>query len=169
MQHKVKKSYIDSQFGQLHFQVFGSGKPLILCHQSPSSLEMFNSAYPVLASLGVQSIGIDTPGYGQSDSPNQQPSILDYAECVIDVIESLNLEKVSLLGHHTGACIVAELAVIRPDLVDKVILNGTDSTSSNANDGLVAEDYTSDIAVYTQAGSSTGTASVLNGVTVAAS
>ena len=52
---------------------------------------------------------------------------------------------------------------------DKVILNGTDSTSSNANDGLVAEDYTSDIAVYTQAGSSTGTASVLNGVTVAAS
>ena len=52
---------------------------------------------------------------------------------------------------------------------DKVILNGTDSTSANANDGFVAEDYTSDIAVYTQAGTSTGTASVLNGVTVAAS
>ena len=51
---------------------------------------------------------------------------------------------------------------------DKIILNGTDSTSANANDGFVAEDYTSDIAVYTQAGSSTGTASVLNGVTVAA-
>ena len=51
---------------------------------------------------------------------------------------------------------------------DKVILNGTDSTSANANDGFVAEDYTSDIAVYTQAGTSTGTASVLNGVTVAA-
>ena len=51
---------------------------------------------------------------------------------------------------------------------DKLILNGTDSTSSNANDGVVAEDYTSDIVVYTQAGTSTGTASVLNGVTVAA-
>ena len=51
---------------------------------------------------------------------------------------------------------------------DKVILNGTDSSSTNANDGLLAEDYTSDIVVYTQAGSSTGTASVLNGVTVAA-
>jgi len=37
------------------------------------------------------------------------------------------------------------------------------------NDGILAEDYTSDIAVYTQAGSSSGTASVLNGVTVAAS
>jgi len=52
---------------------------------------------------------------------------------------------------------------------DKIILNGTDGSSTNANDGIVAEDYTSDIAVYTQAGSTSGTASVLNGVTVAAS
>lgn len=124
MQHPVRKSYVDSRFGQLHFQVFGRGKPLILCHQSPSSLEMFNSAYSILAALGIQCIGIDTPGYGQSDGPQQQPTILDYAECVMDVIEFLNLENVSLLGHHTGACIVAELAVSRSDLVDKVILNG---------------------------------------------
>ena len=41
-------------------------------------------------------------------------------------------------------------------------------TAANVNDGIVAEDYTSDIAVYSQAGSSSGTASVLNGVTVTA-
>ena len=41
-------------------------------------------------------------------------------------------------------------------------------TAANVNDRFDMEDYTSDIAVYTQAGSSTGTASVLNGVTVAA-
>ena len=42
-------------------------------------------------------------------------------------------------------------------------------TSANENDPIDVEDYTSDIVVYTQAGTSTGTASVLNGVTVAAS
>ena len=52
---------------------------------------------------------------------------------------------------------------------DKIVLDGTDGTSANANEGVLAEDYTSDIVVYTQAGTSTGTASVLNGVTVAAS
>ena len=52
---------------------------------------------------------------------------------------------------------------------DKIILDGTDATSANANEGVLAEDFTSDIVVYTQAGTSTGTASVLNGVTVAAS
>jgi len=41
-------------------------------------------------------------------------------------------------------------------------------TAANVGDGFTAEDYTSDIAVYTQAGSSSGTASVLNGVTVTA-
>ena len=41
-------------------------------------------------------------------------------------------------------------------------------TAANVNDPFDVEDYTSDIAIYTQAGTSTGTASVLNGVTVAA-
>ena len=51
---------------------------------------------------------------------------------------------------------------------DKLIINSTAGASTDATDGFVAEDYTSDIAVYTQAGSSSGTASVLNGVTVTA-
>ena len=42
-------------------------------------------------------------------------------------------------------------------------------TAAHENDRFDVEDYTSDIVVYTQAGTSTGTASVLNGVTVAAS
>ena len=41
-------------------------------------------------------------------------------------------------------------------------------TAANVNDRIDVEDYTSDIVVYTQAGTSSGTASVLNGVTVAA-
>ena len=41
-------------------------------------------------------------------------------------------------------------------------------TAANVNDRFDMEDYTSDIAVYTQAGSASGTASVLNGVTVTA-
>ena len=41
-------------------------------------------------------------------------------------------------------------------------------TSANENDPFDVEDYTSDIVVYSQAGSSTGSAFVLNGVTVAA-
>jgi len=51
---------------------------------------------------------------------------------------------------------------------DKIILNASDGSATDANDGIVAEDYTSDIVVYSQAGTSSGSASVLNGVTVTA-
>ena len=52
---------------------------------------------------------------------------------------------------------------------DKIILNQTDGSGTDAGEGIVAEDKTSDIAVYTEQGSSSNSAAVLNGVTVAAS
>ena len=51
---------------------------------------------------------------------------------------------------------------------DTLVMNGTDGSSTNANDQIDLEDKTSGIATYSQAGSTSGTAYVLNGVTVAA-
>jgi len=48
---------------------------------------------------------------------------------------------------------------------DHLTLDATDGSSADENDNLVAEDKTSDIAVYEQAGSTSGSAFVLNGVT----
>ena len=48
---------------------------------------------------------------------------------------------------------------------DKIILNGTDGSSTNANDDILVEDKTSDIAMFSQVGTSSGTANILAGVT----
>ena len=48
---------------------------------------------------------------------------------------------------------------------DTIVLDGTDGSSTNANDNILVEDKVSDIAMYSQVGSSTGTANVLAGVT----
>ena len=48
---------------------------------------------------------------------------------------------------------------------DKLVMNGTDSDSTNANDDILVEDKTSDIAMYSQVGTSSGTAKILAGVT----
>ena len=48
---------------------------------------------------------------------------------------------------------------------DTIVLNGTDGSSTNANDNILVEDKVSEIAMYSQVGSSTGTANVLAGVT----
>ena len=51
---------------------------------------------------------------------------------------------------------------------DTLVMDASDGSSSDENDQIDLEDKTSGIATYVQAGSSSGTAYVLNGVTVAA-
>ena len=51
---------------------------------------------------------------------------------------------------------------------DDLVLDGTDGSSTDENDNIDLEDKTSGIATYIQAGSTDGTAYVLNGITVAA-
>jgi len=48
---------------------------------------------------------------------------------------------------------------------DTIVLNGTDGSSTNANDNILVEDKVSEIAMYSQVGTTSGTANVLAGVT----
>jgi len=118
------KGYANGPSGQIHYQFAGDGVPLILCHQSPASSDMFRQAYHRLAAQGIRAIGIDTPGFGMSDLPTQIPSIADYADAMVAVMEHLGLDECAFLGHHTGASIAAELAVRQPARVNRLILNG---------------------------------------------
>ena len=48
---------------------------------------------------------------------------------------------------------------------DKLVLNSTSGASTNANENILVEDKTSDIAMFSQVGSTSGTANILAGVT----
>ena len=48
---------------------------------------------------------------------------------------------------------------------DKLVLNSTSGASTNANENILVEDKTSDIAMFSQVGTTSGTANILAGVT----
>ncbi|MFL2770073.1 MAG: alpha/beta fold hydrolase [Rhodospirillaceae bacterium] len=121
---KPRRGYADGPTGQIHFRSFGNGIPLVLSHQSPSSSNMFRKVYPILAEAGILAIGIDTPGFGNSDVPDPRPSLLDYASAFGPVLDHFGLSSAIFLGHHTGAANVTVFADQYPDRVDKLILNG---------------------------------------------
>ncbi|MDH3977660.1 MAG: alpha/beta hydrolase [Gammaproteobacteria bacterium] len=121
---KTIKGYADGPFGQLHYQTCGDGAPLIMVHQSPDSMVQFNPVMHLLADAGVQAIAVDIPGYGMSDVPDHPPSIAEYAAIVPAISTHFGFDKVSVLGHHTGAIIITEAALLYPDQIDKVVLNG---------------------------------------------
>ncbi len=121
---KLRKGYVDGPFGQIHYYQQGAGVTLIMSHQSPVSARMFEKAMPLLASRGINAIAVDTPGYGNSDVPSAPPSIAEYADAYLSVLDDLGFEKAHFLGHHTGAGIFCNFAARYPERVSSLIMSG---------------------------------------------
>ena len=82
---------------------------------------------------------------------------------------AVDVTGIARTGEELGGSILLEQGTEGSDNgEDAIVLNGTDGSSTNADSFLDLEDFTSGLALYTQAGSSSGSALVLNGITVAA-
>ncbi|MDD4187191.1 MAG: alpha/beta hydrolase [Bacilli bacterium] len=67
---------------------------------------------------------LDFPGFGKSDEPTYVWSIDDYVDLVIQFINTLDIKKISLIGHSFGGKVIIKL-VNRKDLnfkIDKIVL-----------------------------------------------
>ena len=124
----LRKMYVDCRYGQLHVHTafpsnggFDELTPLVCLHPSPLSGRVFRA---FLAELGQKRsvYAPDLPGCGESDAPASPPTVADYAAAVGDLLDTLRLRQVDLLGYESGSLAAAELAVARPDQVRRVIL-----------------------------------------------
>jgi len=118
----MKRYFLDTPYGQIHYAVEGSGIPLILLHMTARSMDEYTEVIPILAAK-CQVIAMDTIGYGDSDKPSKQCCIEDYAKTVIMLMNELGIERSNVLGRHTGAFIAMEVAAGYPERVDKLILS----------------------------------------------
>jgi pimeloyl-ACP methyl ester carboxylesterase len=96
---------------------------VVLLHQTPRSVDEFAEVLPRLAA-SRRAVAVDTPGYGCSDRPKIQPTIGDYAAALREALDELDLERVHLVGHHTGAVVAVELAAALPERVGTLVLSG---------------------------------------------
>ncbi len=116
----VRKGYVDSPMGQIHYRTCGEGTPLLMLHMTPQSSLQFQNTFPLLINAGFQVIAPDTPGYGMSDKPKSPPSIEEYSSVFTYVLDSLNIKTTGVVGHHTGASMACELAKSYPDRINKL-------------------------------------------------
>ena len=123
MGSEVRYGYADTSLGQVHYREAGSGLPIVLLHESPFSGAVFDAALPTLGNR-VRAIAPDTPGYGASPPPSRPPSVAGYAERLTFFLEGLGLERVALVGSHTGGAIAIQLAVDMPKRVRALIVTG---------------------------------------------
>lgn len=99
----------------------GSGEPVLLIHGLGGSIESWtNNAGELAKSLRV--IAVDLPGFGLSDKPKMSYTIKFYKDFVIEFLNLLKLDQVSIVGSSLGGHIAAELAISRPKLVKKLVM-----------------------------------------------
>jgi pimeloyl-ACP methyl ester carboxylesterase len=133
----LRKMYVDCRFGQLHlhtsFPSSGGFDELtpVLCVAPPS---LTGRAFrPLLRDLGRDRsvYAPDLPGSGESDAPDHAPVVADQAAAFIDLIESLRLKQVDVIGYQAGSLAAIELALAKPERVRRLILIGVPSSDGN--------------------------------------
>jgi pimeloyl-ACP methyl ester carboxylesterase len=73
----------------------------------------------------------DLPGSGESDAPEHAPVVADHAAAFVDLIDSLRLKQVDVIGYQAGALAAVELALARPEQVRRLILIGVPSSDGS--------------------------------------
>ena len=117
----VKRAFLDGEDGQLLYRTAGSGEALLLLHMSPRSSDEFLELMSLLATER-QVIAMDMMGFGDSDTPTRPYVMADYAADAIALLDSLNIQTASILGHTFGAFVVGEIAAAYPQRVKNLIL-----------------------------------------------
>ena len=119
------RGYVETPMGLVHYQEKGEGAPVLLLHQTPWFSVEYSTVLPHLAAKGFRAIAPDRPGYGLSDVPGDPPTIEDYADNLIHVLNGLGHSKVVVVGHNTGSSVAAALAHRHPERVSKLVLHST--------------------------------------------
>ncbi|MEJ2277049.1 MAG: alpha/beta hydrolase [Candidatus Lokiarchaeota archaeon] len=123
LKQEAEEKYIDSNEVKLHTLIFGSGKPVILLHGFP---DFWYGWKDIILGLKEEFklIVPDLRGYNLSDKPENQESykIQYLIEDVRSICQTLQLEKVTLIGHDWGGMIAWIFAEQHPELLNKLII-----------------------------------------------
>ncbi len=108
---------------ELYYEIHGQGEPLILIHGLGSCTEDWQYQITYFAK-NYQVIVVDIRGHGQTDKPSGAYSIELFADDVVQLLNTLKITKVNVIGLSMGGMIAFELAVRHPQLIkSSVIVN----------------------------------------------
>lgn len=114
----------------------GQGEPLVLIHTIRTQIEYFSEIIPALAK-DYTVYAIDLPGHGGSSiSKNINYDEPYLRKSVIEVINKLDLENITLVGESIGATLALTVAAAIPGKIKQVIAINTYDYEKRYADGI---------------------------------
>lgn len=120
---------------RIHYEVHGRGHPVVLIHGGTVSFKHNYADFGWIEALndsGLQVIGLDLRGHGQSGKPHDIEAYgsSNLASDVIAVLDRLSLARVSLVAYSIGTAVALHLLKSFPERFDRAALIAT-------GDGLI--------------------------------
>ena len=114
------EQFIEVAGTRIHLRKAGQGKPLVILHSVEGNLGW--RAYHRQLAEHFTVYAPSLPGFDQSQRPEWLESFTDLTRFTLWLLQELDLQKVSLLGHSMGGWLAAEMAVTCPQIVDRLVL-----------------------------------------------
>jgi pimeloyl-ACP methyl ester carboxylesterase len=105
---------------KIQLTVGGSGPPLLYLHSAGGETEWMPFHDQLARHFTVYLPA--HPGFADSKGLEQVRDIYDYAWHYVDFLQELKLGRVPMVGFSLGAWTAVELAILRPQLVEKLVL-----------------------------------------------
>ncbi len=109
-------------FGDMYYEVCGEGKPLLLIHGVIVDAGLYERTAEIL-SRHYKVISYDRRGYSRSKCKMlPEFSLEDQVKDIIDILEALKIEKVTVAGASAGAVIGQYFLQMYPEKVEHLIM-----------------------------------------------
>ncbi|MDE1566726.1 alpha/beta fold hydrolase [Aquabacter sp. P-9] len=106
--------------GDITYLRQGAGPVVVLIHGVGMNAAIWQ---PQMAALAAAHdvIALDMPGHGGSLLPPDPPTLDDYADAVIGLLDALGIPAAALVGHSMGALVATHTALRNPERVSRLI------------------------------------------------
>ena len=103
------------------FSLLGSGPTVLLLHDADGDHLTFAPQLETLAAAGYRAVAWDMPGYGRS-APVEPYGFKGLAQRCLLLLDALQCDEATLVGHGLGAMLALELALRAPLRVRRLVL-----------------------------------------------
>jgi pimeloyl-ACP methyl ester carboxylesterase len=115
-----KTTFLDVAGKKTQVTVGGEGPPLVWLHSAAGETEWmkFHKQLAKTYKLYLPAL----PGFALSEGLDRIDDMADYAWHTIDLFDQLELKGVPVVGFSLGGWLALEIALLRPDLISKIVL-----------------------------------------------
>ena len=119
----IERGLVHTPYGHIHYRRAGprAGRAVVVSHINQQRPRLM---IELITALGerVHAVAFDYPSCGMSDHVSEQPTIVDYGNCAIAVMDAAGVQRATALGEATGAFVSAELAAAYHGRIDSAVL-----------------------------------------------